>query len=111
MVKAMERFIQGMRDTMYCRLMDNVQGGMTTAEGQFTLGDHEICVSIDPTGADVEIYGEGGLRRGLPRLTEAMERAMPTYGDALRGVELEEEAARDEEALHESLCLSYGWSW
>lgn len=111
MGRKVEKLMQEMRDEMYCRLMDNVRDGMTTAEGQFSLDDNEVCVSIAPGGADVEIYGWDGLVRGLPRLTEAIEGAMPTYGDALRGVELEEEAARDDETLHESLCRAYGWGW
>lgn len=96
-----------MRDT----LTENVINGMTTAEGEFDLGDGFLCVSIDPTGADIVIYDRNGNEKtNLPNLEDAVRRAMPTYDGVVDTLEEAEEQRADDRCLYRSLCASQGFS-
>lgn len=107
------RFVEktgAMAAEMLARLTDSVRDGLGAAEGQFQLGSHEVCVSIDPTGCDVAIYDDCGMAESLPNVENAVRRAMPTPGDALRAVELEADDTLAELSTRRDICRSYGWS-
>lgn len=107
------RFVEktgAMAAVMLARLMDNVQDGVGAAEGQFQLGSHEVCVSIDPTGCDVTVYDECGMAECLPNVKEAVRRAMPTYTDAAHAVALEADDTLAELSTRRDICRCYGWS-
>lgn len=95
---------------MLARLTDSIGDGMSTAEGQMSLGDHEVCVSIDPTGCDVTVYNGCGMAECLPNVEEAVRRAMPTYDDAVHARALEADDMLAELSTRRDICRSYGWS-
>lgn len=95
---------------MLARLTDNIGDGMSTAEGQMSLGDHEVCVSIDPTGCDVTVYNGCGMAECLPNVEEAVRRAMPTYDDAVHARALEADDMLAELSTRRDICRGYGWS-
>lgn len=96
-----------MRDT----LTENVINGMATAEGEFDLGDGFLCVSIDPTGADIMIYDRNGNEKtNLPNLEDAVRRAMPTYDGVVDTLEAPREEREEDRLLYRSLCMAEGLS-
>lgn len=96
-----------MRDT----LTENVINGMATAEGEFDLGDGFLCVSIDPTGADIMIYDRNGNEKtNLPNLEDAVRRAMPTYDGVVDTLEAAREERDDDRLLYRGLCMAEGLS-
>lgn len=96
-----------MRDT----LTENVINGMTTAEGEFDLGDGFLCVSIDPTGADIVIYDRNGNEKtNLPNLEDAVRRAMPTYDGVVGMLEAAKEQRDEDWQLYRGLCMAEGFS-
>lgn len=105
----LRREIEAIGAAMAQRLRENMAEGMTTAEGEFALGDSDVCISIDPTGADVEIYSERGLRRSLPNIELALRRALPDYGDTEDGLRAEREEAEAERLHYRNLCRMNGW--
>lgn len=100
--------IRAMADAMRDRLTEAVLEGRHAAEGQFTLGEHEVCVSIDATGCDVEVYGEGGAE-GLPNVEDAVRRAMPTVAEVCGLLEEADADRADEEELHRRLEEQFLW--
>lgn len=105
----LRREIDDIGAAMAQRLRENMAEGMTTAEGEFALGDSDVCISIDPTGADVEIYSERGLRRSLPNIEQALRRALPDYGDTEDVLRAEREEAEAERLHYRNLCRMNGW--
>lgn len=96
-----------MRDT----LTENVINGMTTAEGEFDLGDGFLCVSIDPTGADIVIYDRNGNEKtNLPNLEDAVRRAMPTYDGVVGMLEAAKKQRDEDRLLYRGLCMAGGFS-
>ena len=91
------------------RLRESIADGLATAEGEYAMGDSDVCISIDPTGADVAIYDDTGLRRSLPNIEQPLRLQLPAYADTERELRDEAADAEDLRRHYRSLCQSYGW--
>lgn len=91
------------------RLRENMADGLDTAEGEYAMGDSDVCISIDPTGADVTIYSDMGQPRSLPNIEQALRLQLPAYGDIEAELRDEDADTEDLRRHYRSLCQSCGW--
>ena len=109
MEKVMQE-IKAIGDEMQTRLFDNMQDGMTTAEGEFALGDSDVCISMDATGVDIDIYDAYGNERCLPNIEMAVRKVLPNYDEMAEQFRLMEMQEEQDQQMYRDICHSYGWS-
>ena len=105
----LRREIAAIGAAMAQRLRDGLADGDYEVQDTFALGGSDVSISIDPTGADIEIYGSDGGLRHLPNIEQALRRALPDYGDTEDALRAEREEAEAERLHYRNLCRMNGW--
>lgn len=105
----LRREIAAIGAAMAQRLRDGLADGDYEVQDTFALGGSDVSISIDPTGADIEIYGSDGGLRHLPNIEEALRRALPDYGGTEDGLRAERDEAEAERQHYRNLCRLNGW--
>lgn len=105
----LRREIAAIGAAMAQRLRDGLADGDYEVQDTFALGGSDVSISIDPTGADIEIYGSDGGLRHLPNIEEALRRALPDYGETEDGLRAERDEAEAERQHYCNLCRLNGW--
>lgn len=105
----LRREIAAIGAEMAQRLREALAGGDYEVQDIFALGNSDVSISINPTGADIGICDCDGRPRRLPNIEEALRSALPDYGETEDGLRAEREEAEAERLHYRNLCQVNGW--